>query len=327
MAEFTEKQVYEAFGLGEEAQEVAAPAQEPEVQEQPAGENVQEPAEPAATNGEEEPAADPESEGEEEVPSEPKEGQEAGEEDSQTKEQRRQNAARRRQAERQADIDKAVNAALEAERKKANEAMQKFFAQAGMKDGEGKPIISLEQFDAWQDTVARTKLSRELKEGKLSQESLDAAIGNHPAVKQAQELAQREAQAKREREEAQARQQIEAEIAQIHKLDASISSLEDLFNAPYGKELYAMTQKGYSLKDAHFLLNHKRLEEAKLEAARQQAQLTARSKSHMVATGNPRGGGAVSVPSEELAMFRRLNPDASDAEIQAFYNNYLKKGG
>ena len=117
-------------------------------------------------------------------------------------------------------------------------------------------------------------------------------------------------------------------MAEIHKLDASINSLEDLLRAPYGQELYAMTQRGYSIKDAHFLLNHERLEQAKLEAARQQAMAGARNKDHLTGTGTPRGGGAISVPSSDLAMFRQFNPGASDAQIQEYYNKYMKaKGG
>ena len=121
-----------------------------------------------------------------------------------------------------------------------------------------------------------------------------------------------------------AKAKIEGEIAEIHKMDESIGSLEDLMQAPYWPELYAMTKRGYSIKDAHFLLNHDRLEKAKIDAAKQQTMNNTRGKDHMTATAAPRGAGSISVPAADLAMFRQFNPGATDAEIQAYYNKYKK---
>ena len=146
------------------------------------------------------------------------------------------------------------------------------------------------------------------------------------AVKQAQQLIDQNAAERQNQQTAAARERIDGEIAEIHELDASISTLEDLMRAPYWPQLYEMTKKGYSIKDAHFLLNHDRLEQAKLEAVKSQAMLNNRGKQHMTATTTPRGGGSMSVPAEDLAMFRQFNPGASDAEIQKYYNKYHKKG-
>lgn len=46
----------------------------------------------------------------------------------------------------------------------------------------------------------------------------------------------------------------------------------------------------------------------------------ARSKDHLTTTGSQRGAGAAPVPADEMAMFRLLNPGATDREIQAYYN-------
>lgn len=316
---FTEQQVYEALGLGEKVQEPAKPAEQGTEQpaEKPAeAEQVTEvPAEPEAqAGGEPNPAEKPE---------------EGAKQQVMPPEQRRENAARRRQEEQRIAIDRAVQEAVQKEREKTSAEMQDFFAKAGLKNTvTGQPITNMEEFRAWNEQFNRAKLERELKEGKLTPEGLETAIGSHPAIKQAQQLAtdrQAQEQAKKA-DEIKAR--IDAEVAEIHKLDASINSLEDLLRAPYGQELYAMTQRGYSIKDAHFLLNHDRLEQAKLEAARQQAMAGARNKDHLTGTGTPRGGGAISVPSSDLAMFRQFNPGASDAQIQEYYNKYMKaKGG
>jgi len=161
--------------------------------------------------------------------------------------------------------------------------------------------------------------------GKLTQEALNAAIGNHPAVKQAQQMIDKDADAQRAQEQAAAKARIDAEVAEIHKIDASISTLEDLFKAPYGKEFYEMTQRGYSVKDAHYLLTKDTLEAAKLEAARQAGINSVRSKDHLNATDTSRGGGNITVPNAEMEMYRLFNPNATAAQIQEHYNKNLKK--
>ncbi len=108
MAEFTEKQVYEALGLGAQSQEPAEPAaQTPE----PEGAQVQEPAEPAQGQPQESSQAEPAAQAQ--VPEEPGDGAAGSTPEGKqplSPEQRRENAARRRQQEqqaRQAAIDQA----------------------------------------------------------------------------------------------------------------------------------------------------------------------------------------------------------------------------
>lgn len=328
MAEFTEQQVYEALGLGAQAQEPAEPAiQTPE----PEGAQVQEPAAPAEEVQEPAEGTQTEPTAVADAPDDPEddaaEGTQAAKQPL-TPEQRRENAAKRRQQEQQAQraaIDQAVQAAVRQEQDKHEGILKEFFAKAGLKNTiTGEPITSMEQFDTWNQQFNEAKLQRDLKAGKLTPEGLATAIGNHPIVKQAQQLVSQDAAAKQAQQTAAAREKIEGEIAEIHKLDESIGTLEDLMQAPYWPQLYAMTKRGYSIKDAHLLLNHDRLEQAKIEAAKQASLNNARGKDHMTATAAPRGAGSISVPAADLAMFRQFNPDATDAEIQAYYNKYKK---
>lgn len=328
MAEFTEQQVYEALGLGAQAQEPAEPAiQTPE----PEGAQVQEPAAPAEEVQEPAEGTQTEPTAVADAPDDPEddaaEGTQAAKQPL-TPEQRRENAAKRRQQEQQAQraaIDQAVQAAVRQEQDKHEGILKEFFAKAGLKNTiTGEPITSMEQFDTWNQQFNEAKLQRDLKAGKLTPEGLATAIGNHPIVKQAQQLVSQDAAAKQAQQTAAAREKIEGEIAEIHKLDESIGTLEDLMQAPYWPQLYAMTKRGYSIKDAHLLLNHDRLEQAKIEAAKQASLNNARGKDHMTATAAPRGVGSISVPAADLAMFRQFNPGATDAEIQAYYNKYKK---
>lgn len=337
MADFDEKRVYEVFGLeepsaGEQAQDVADPATTDTLEEPSTGEQAQELADPAEGNAQENAAAQAEPTSGTDAPEEPAD---SGDNDSGngteplTPEQRRENAARRRrqeQEQQQAAITQAVAAATKQAEDAHKAQMEAFFGRANLKNTfTGETIKTIEEFDKWNTEFQASKIQRELQAGKLTKEGLDAAISSHPAVQQAQQIVDREAEAKKERDLEAARRRIDEEIKQIHEIDASINSLEDLFKAPYGKELYAMTQRGYSVKDAHYLLTKDTLEKAKLEAARQAGINSARSKEHLNATGGARGSGNTSVPKAEMEMYRLFNPTATAAQIQEHYNKTTKK--
>ncbi|MBE6959831.1 MAG: hypothetical protein E7448_03800 [Ruminococcaceae bacterium] len=330
MADFTEKNVYEALGLGEQVQEPADPA--PTAQTPPAdpeGVQVQEPADPAN-----DPAANPTGTGTEPsagtaAPDDPEneagDGADSGKTPL-TPEQRRQNAARRRQQEqeaRQAEIDLAVQAAVKAEQDKQAASMVDFFKKAGMVNSfTNEPITNMEQFLAWHQRFDAEKMQRQLQSGKMTPEILEDMIGKHPAMQKVQQLIDQENAAAKQRQIDADKAAIDAEIAAIHELDPSINSVADLLKMPNAKEFYDLVNRGYSFKDAHYLVNRAKLEKARDEAIRQQAMNNVRGKDHLSPTGVSRGKGAASVPAEDMAMFRLLNPGATDQQIQDYYNKH-----
>lgn len=326
MPPITEAKLYEAFGLtppegqGAQEQETAAPAAEASQVETTQGAQEQEVAVPAVE--ETEPAA---------TESADDDGQEpAGEPEKQamSQDERRANAARRRQQEQQAAIDKAVADAIRAEQGKTDAAIADIFVRAGLKNSfTGENITNMEQFNAWHQQAADAQLQRELKSGKLTAESLNQLIDQHPAVKQAQALVQQTAQAQKAQQAAADRAKIDGELAEIGKLNPEIKGVADLLNMPTAAQFKGYVDKGYSFLDAYKLANMDSMAEAKAQRAREAAQVNNRGKSHLESTGNSRGAGAAPVPSAQLALFRRLNPNATDAQIQKFYNNYLSRQG
>ena len=236
--------------------------------------------------------------------------------------QRHENAARRRREEQQQAIDEA----LQQERERARQEWTSFFSKAGLRNTlTNKPINTLEDFNEWYEAFEQAKLSRELQEGKLTQEGLNKAISEHPAVKKMQESLDRERDTARQNNEAAARAKIDAELKEIHEMDPSINGVEDLLKMPNAKEFSEYVRKGNNFIDAYYLANRERLAEKTAQAAKQQAMNAARSKDHLNATGNARGAGAASVPAEEMELFRLFNPTASEAEIQAYYNKSRKE--
>ena len=330
MADFNEQQVYEALGLGAQVQEVADPA--PSVENPPAdpeGAQVQEVADPADDHADNPTGTDPEPTAGPADPDNPEDDAGNGadaEKKPLTPEQRRENAARRRQQEqeaRQAEIDQAVQAAVKAEQDKQAAAMVDFFGKAGLVNSyTNQPITNMEQFLAWHQRFNAENLQKQLQAGKITPEILEDIIGKHPTMQKAQQLIDQEEAAAKQRQAEADKAVIDAEIAKIHELDPSINSVEDLLKMPNAKEFYNLVNRGYSFRDAHYLVNRAKLEKARDEAIRQQAMNNVRGKDHLSPANVSRGKGALSVPAADMAMFRLLNPDATEQQIQDYYNKH-----
>lgn len=331
MPSITANRLYEAFGLnppedqGGKVQDPAAPAAEEPTTPTVTGVQEQDPAGPATVSTNPEPDTDdPERE---ENPN-PSGGDDKPEHGELTLEQRRANAARRRQQEQQAAIDQAVANALQEEQKKNAAAMEEIFAKAGLRNSfTGQPIKTMEEFQQWHKAYVDSQLQTDLKQGRLTADGINALISQHPAVQQAQALIEQNTEAQRQQAQAADKARIDNEIAEIGKLDPTIKGVTDLLNMPKAAEFKAYVDKGYSFLDAFKLTNMEAISTAKAERAKQEALNNSRGKDHMQAMGNSRGAGAAPVPSAQLEMFRRMNPGKSDAEIQKFYNNYLKRQG
>jgi len=344
-----EASIFEALGVtqpGEGAQEQAAA--EPAALEQndgrhnpreDAGRAAQDQSTPAGEGGKAQEPAAPAPDGDNGTPAAETEAGQSGQDspedtgtqpDGLSEDERRENAARRRREEQQ----RAVNEALAQERERSKGEWTAFFQKAGLKNTlTGKPITTVEEFNEWHAAFQAAKLERDLKAGKLTPEGLKQAIseamtptpdkqpGATPGQLPGRDTAQQPAAA----DMAAAQARIDAEIQEIHKLDPTISTTADLLKMPNAKEFYEFVRKGNTFLDAYRLANREKLEARIAEAAKQQAMNAARSKEHLNATGNSRGAGASGVPADEMELFRLLNPEASEAEIQAYYNKSRKE--
>lgn len=333
MAELTEAKIYEALGLdvpeGVNGQELADPAAQPNQAAQEEGAQEQESADPASSTAEpvqtgtdtQEPGAvSADEEGAGEDPGTDKQPL--------TPQQRRKNAARRRQQEQQTAIDQAVQAALQQERASQADAMKDFFAKAGLKNTiTGAPITSMEEFKAWDQAYGDASLQQKLKDGELTPELLQKAMDNHPVIRQAQQILAQQKAAEKARQLEADKARIDGELERIGKLDPSIKTVADLLKMPTAEAFKGYVKKGCSFEEAFYLANRQRLEQQKVEAARQQALTNSRGKDHLTPVGSSRSEGAVTVPAEVMAMYRRINLKATPEEIQKHYNDFKAKGG
>lgn len=333
-----ENEIFEALGVepeqrqGENEQEAAEPAaRENESQtgrENHAGqENSGQEDQPAPdTGGKEQENAEPAPDGDDgQKPAGDQDGQKPQE---QSEEERRENAARRRRQEQQEAVDRAVQEAVARERENFQKEREQFYQSAGLKNTiTGEPITSDEQFRAWKSAFDAQRIAEDLKKGELTPEAISRAVAESPAVKRLEEMtAQEEARAKeaqedrRREEEAKARKRIDAELAEIHRMDPSINGVEDLLKMEGAEKFRAYVQRGNTFLDAYYLTNREKLAKQQAQAAQRQAQESARSKDHLRSLAKPVGAGAKSVPKADMEIFRLFNPDATEAEIQSYYN-------
>lgn len=328
--DFTENQVYEAMGMsapetsaqpptGENGQGAAAPAAE-ETHGTPEGSAAGEPnsANAAGASPEENSAQSTGGGGE---PDGAEGGNEPQQKAEQTPEQRKAHAAARRRAEQQAAVDEA----LKKQSEQMAEEWNAFFKKAGLKNTlTGEDIRSKEEFDKWSETFAQQKLENDLAAGKLTRETLEAAISDNPIVKQAAEIV-----AAHEREQAQAEQErmqreIDEQIQRIHAMEPTVNGVEDLLNIPEKDEFYERVKRGASFLDAYLLATRERREKQLAEAAKAQAASNQRGKDHLQSSAASRGAGGRSVTGEEIAQFRIFNPDATEAEIRTWIEKHQK---
>ena len=337
MSEMTEAKIYEAFGMtppeqGEKVQETADPAADAATD---APEGGTEPADEVEDMGagSDEVNAKPNADSED-----PDDGDDEGQEDPdaggdtnpkpQTPEQRRVNAARRRAQEQQEATRRAVEEAVQAEQQRQTKLFEDALKQAGLKNtATGENITTLEALQKWGQEMADGRLQQSLKSGKLTKEILDQLIEAHPAVQQAQQTVQQAAhQQAQQRAEAE-RVRIDGQLAKIAELNPNIKGLGDILAMDTAPAFRENVAKGMDFYDAYRLANMDSMAQAQARRAVQAAQQNTRGKEHLKATGNARGSGAASVPQAEMKLYRMMNPNMTDAQIQAHYNKYLKRGG
>lgn len=246
--------------------------------------------------------ADPSEDVQEEQPAGAKEAEPA---EPQSKEDNAKFAAIRRKAEEEAAA-------------KAQKQIDESFAALNMTNPyTGKAIKTRADFEEYTKATQKEKKDTVLEQTGWSDEQLQAFVDELPDVKAAKEAKQRYEQAEQQRV-------IDAQLAEVAKLDPSIKSLEDLQKQEnYSSIYFLVVRKGLSLSDAYKLANFDKISSARASSAARQAERNVKGKEHLQPTSQ-RGEGSVAVPADVMEMYKALNPKATNAEITAHYNKNLK---
>ncbi len=226
-------------------------------------------------------------------------------------------AAKRRERER-AERDRLIR---EEEATKAAERLKKILASLGLRDAEGKPVETVEDFARYESEQKTAKLQRELKAGKLSPESLREALLGSPEVqgvlKQAEEVTAAAKQKEQEAMVSKYKADMDRELAEIRKLNPQIRSTDDIIRMETGPEYARLIRLGMKPTEAYKLANFDAIRRNDKLAAEQAARNAAAGKGHLRST--PTGGNALSAPADYVANMRKYVPGISDKEIERFY--------
>ena len=223
-----------------------------------------------------------------------------------------------------AERDAAIQKAREDAQAEAQRIIDEAFKQSGMMNPyTEQPITTKEEYDAYRQRYDAEKKKALLRKSGMTDAEFDAFVQNLPEVRRAKQAQEQAEKAQREAHFAAARVKVDEQLKEISALDPSIKELSDLAKMPAYPRFYELVKKGNSLTDAFKLANYDALTKGAMQGARQSALNAAQGKMHMEQTRS-RGTPVSAVPPDVRDMYRALNPDATDSEIQAHYQRYHK---
>lgn len=239
-----------------------------------------------------------------------------------TPEERHRNAAMRREKERAQS-----QAAIDAEKKAAQERVDKAYADAyagQVNPYTGKPITSEADYLAYKEAFEKDRIEQEMKKAGLSVDAINKIVDNHPVVKQAHSVIKQAEESAAAAKQVQAQEGINNELKIISALNPSIKTLEDLTTMENAEEYFNLVKRGgLTLSEAFKLLNFDNLTSRKTAAAKQAAINQVTGKGHLSVTQS-RGAGGVAIPPETLTMYKELFPNKTEADFQKHYATHNK---
>ncbi len=301
------KELFDLFGLNAEEADIlaeeSAEGEEISNEESAEGEDI---SNEESTEGEDaQEHGSPASEEDQTPPEPPKE---------QTREERARHAAARRRAEQQAAVDAAVA--------KATERFDKAIQAVGIPNPQngGNPFRSLKEIEEYKRTFDGRARAERMASGNPTEEDIRAIVSEMPEVKAAAAVAQQA----RAAEAVAFEREVEEQMRKIHELDPSIDSLEDILTSDCA-EVFSKAVREHRMNylDAFRFANMDKLAAMRQENARREEAARHEGKSHLKTTTS-RGNGTVVVPAAEMALYKQLMPEATEAEIRRHYGQYKK---
>lgn len=242
-------------------------------------------------------------------------------EDTPAEENTQQEAAQEPQEPQEQSMDeRAAQAAARREREErerrreqrayqtARQEMSSLIRELGISDPDkGTPIDSVDALEAYAKA--------------LREERLHAGNPTGDDIKQIvrEELRSSQRQTQQTEQKAADNRLVQEQLAQIKAMDPAMTDLKSILESEAGPKFREYVGKGLDFVDAYKLAAEGRL--AGIKSNRQGARTG--GKDHLTPTKTA-GSGDLDVPADEMAIFRELNPDMSEAEIRSFYNDYKK---
>lgn len=178
-----------------------------------------------------------------------------------------------------------------------------------------QPIRSQQEYYEALDAQERLNAENDFRSKGVDPADIQRYVQNTPEFIEAREaLAQLRSE--------QTNRQIEADVAELTKLDPNI---KDLNSVPKEVVDKCMQIKGISLVDAYKMLNYGKMTASQADAIRQSAVNQVKGKSHL----QPMNGISApdnnlqDIPSSSLSIWQNMYPDLSMADLKKKYNQVL----
>lgn len=190
----------------------------------------------------------------------------------------------------------------------------------------GKPITTQKEY--WEAIDAQNQMRRDAAfkqavKGLSPQDAaaLEQVLKNDPEKQRMQRQID-EMKAVQDRDLAM--QALNADVAEIGKLDPTIKSIDDVLKLPNMNAMIDKVRRGYSLVDAYRLLNYDSSMKASQNAGKQAARNEVRGKTHLAAHGGgSNGNGGKTIPASMLPSLKEQFPGKSIEELTKLYNDVM----
>lgn len=245
-----------------------------------------------------------------------------GEEAVQSAEERSRQAYGRRAREREAERQ-ALTAAAQA---RVDAVYADLFA-GQTNPYTGQPIRTEADFRAYREARTRQEHEEQMLSAGVDPTALRGMVDD--AVKPLREEVQRQrlesvnAEARNVTARAQAAIRQGLEAVRV-KYDSGIQTLEDIAAMPTGAAFRSYVEKGLSIEDAFYMANREAVDKRRMEAARQAGIKQASGKRHMTPMPGAAGEAPYVATPRQREMYREINPNATDDEINAAYGEFYK---
>ncbi|MBR5869499.1 MAG: hypothetical protein IKZ09_00555, partial [Clostridia bacterium] len=210
--------------------------------------------------------------------------------------------------EKQGQIDAGVNSAIK---------------DLGLYDPETKkPIVDAAGLKAYRESMAKRRMEQAAGAKGMTADELKELVELHPDVAAAK--AEREAQQARAAEQAReaAQNRLNADIAEIGKINPDIKSFGDLRSLDRFDDIYTKIKMGISPLDAYRLVYMDQIMQSRTTEIEQRVRNGAQGKSHMRRmTGAAEG--AAEIPESEVSVYKMLT-GKSDADARAKLGRFHK---
>ena len=177
----------------------------------------------------------------------------------------------------------------------------------------GKPILTEADYFEALDAQERVKAKAELESKGIDYSMIEQIVNNSPKIREAEEVLQRMRQQE-------VNQAISNDLAELNKLDPSITSLETV----PADVVELATQNGFSLLNAYKIANFGKVAQQQASAIQQRTINQIAGKQHLApAVGVVSNDGLVDIPSDALATWKAAYPNLSATELKKKYNRSL----